>query len=153
MKIDQIWSQVARGSQQECWPWRRARDRTGYGRVTTCGRSRAAHRVIYELRHGAVPTHLCICHACDNPACCNPDHLWVGTRRDNTLDMVRKGRSGRQNGSSGPRGEHVHTAKLTEDQVRDIRLSPEKARTLAKRYAVNRKQIYVIRSGKAWAHI
>jgi hypothetical protein len=149
MKIDQIWSQVARGSQQECWPWQRARDRTGYGRVTTCGRSRAAHRVIFELRNGALPEGLCVCHSCDNPACCNPAHLWAGTHKDNSQDMVRKGRW-----HSNPlRGEHVHTAKLTEDQVKDIRLSPERARTLAHRYGVNRKQIHVIRSGKAWAHV
>ena len=75
-----------------CWPWRGRRLRSGYGRLVLRGRQIAAHRIAYELSNGPVPTGLLVCHSCDNPPCCNPLHLWIGTHQDNMDDMMAKGR-------------------------------------------------------------
>lgn len=78
-----------------CWEWPKSRERGKYGRfhATIDGRSeKKAHRVAWLLTYGVIPSPWFVCHHCDNPACCRPSHLFLGTSRDNTLDMVRKGR-------------------------------------------------------------
>ena len=86
---------------------------TGYGHVMIGDRTKRAHRVAYELFVGPIPDGLCVLHKCDNTSCINPDHLFAGSKADNTRDMIVKGRA-----AYGERhGQH----RLTEDQVRDIR--------------------------------
>jgi YHS domain-containing protein len=88
-----------------CWLWTAATDGKGYGRFDNM----AAHRFAYELYIGPIPDKLFVCHKCDNPPCVNPDHLFLGTQKDNMLDCSRKGRT-----SSG-------AYKLNRDQVEQIR--------------------------------
>jgi hypothetical protein len=76
-----------------CWEWQRYRLWTGYGRMTVDGRMTNAHRVAYELFIGPIPPGLIVCHRCDNPPCCNPEHLFTGTWQDNTNDAMAKGRT------------------------------------------------------------
>lgn len=75
-----------------CWMWTGAINRGGYGHMKFEGRFSGAHRVSYATFVGNIPTGYVVCHACDNPGCINPDHLWVGTTRDNIGDAITKGR-------------------------------------------------------------
>lgn len=89
---DQLWAKVQKAGPDECWPWIAAKYRKGYGHLNDLGRTKAAHRVAWELTNGAIPDGMFVCHHCDNPSCCNPAHLFLGSAKDNTLDMIRKGR-------------------------------------------------------------
>lgn len=98
---ERLWPRVNRTTSDECWQWTGAVDTHGYGVISgepTDGRRRnlRAHRVAYESTHGPIPSGLIVIHGCDNPACCNPNHLRLGTIRDNSQDMVAKGRHGNQ---------------------------------------------------------
>lgn len=81
------------GGATACWMWRGGATAAGYPNVLVDGVHKPAHRVAYELAKGTIPAGMFICHTCDNPRCCNPAHLWVGTHNDNMADMVAKGRA------------------------------------------------------------
>lgn len=95
--LDRFWAQVQKSN--ECWLWTGAKQTTGgYGIMHVSNIRHRAHRFSYELHNGPIPPGLCVLHRCDVPACVNPDHLWTGTRADNTKDMIKKGRAAYQNG-------------------------------------------------------
>jgi hypothetical protein len=77
-----------------CWLWLRSRDKDGYGSLRADGRTRRAHREAYMAYMGPIPDGAHVLHKCDTPACVNPDHLFLGTQRDNLRDCVVKGRHG-----------------------------------------------------------
>jgi hypothetical protein len=91
-----------------CWVWKRARNRDGYGVY----RHRKAHRYAYEQAKGPIPAGLLVCHSCDNPPCVNPDHLWLGTVKQNAVDAARKGRFANQRKTHCPHG-HEYTTENT----------------------------------------
>lgn len=102
-----FWANVDRSAGDDgCWPWLRSRNSAGYGHVKLPGRiMRGAHRVAYVLGSGhPIPQGMFVCHHCDNPVCCNPSHLFIGTHQDNVDDKVAKGRQAR--------GERMTAAKL-----------------------------------------
>jgi hypothetical protein len=113
---ERLYSRIVKNG--ECWEYQGCRDRFGYG-CFGMGRQKyvLAHRFSWELHNGPIPEDLCVLHKCDNPHCVNPDHLFLGTRAENSKDMQRKGR-----GRTVPKpGALNPAAKLTEDQVREIR--------------------------------
>jgi len=151
---ERFWAKVQSGPDNECWKWTGAKDNLGYGRfgVDAENRSILAHRIAYELTHGAIPEGMIVCHSCDNPSCVNPAHLWLGTMSDNSQDMIKKGR-GRNN---TPEGEAHPMAKLSNSDVREIvalRKQGLALNAIALQFNVRAPTIHKIVTGKNWTHI
>lgn len=135
-----------------CWVWSGYRNAEGYGGFKTGGRSRRANRVAWRLYRGPIPYGLVVCHACDNTACVNPDHLFLGTDSDNAKDRERKGRGGGKVvfGALHP------NAKLSDDAVREIRrrrACGETFRFIATEFGVTPSVIERIVAHKTWKHV
>jgi hypothetical protein len=94
----------------DCWGWSGGLNKDGYGYVNWSHKTYWAHRLSYELHKGPIPKGKCVCHTCDNPWCCKPDHLWAGSTQDNVDDCITKGRRGRPSNTG-----------LKDDEVRQIR--------------------------------
>ena len=132
-----------------CWLWTGPLNTRGYGHmVITCTRA-MAHRVSYWINRGQIPKGESVLHACDVPACVNPEHLRVGTARDNAADAIARGRT--------LRGERGTKAKLTEQQALEvIRLWSQGERTqaqIAGLFGVTGSTVANIASGKTWVHL
>jgi hypothetical protein len=92
--IQRFWSKVDMSTGRfGCWPWTGGLKEKNYGQVFFMGKSVRAHRLAYQLEFGEIPFGLFVCHLCDNPICCNPWHLTTGTAKQNTQDMIHKGRA------------------------------------------------------------
>lgn len=145
-----FWRFVDKREPDECWPWTGKRQSSGYGRLSLPGGKQiGAHRLSFENKTGE--TAEVVMHTCDNPWCVNPAHLRGGTMADNMADMREKNRDNR---TVRPRGEAHHRARLTEDNVREIkRRSDEKPGKLAAEFGVKYAVIHRIRAGLAWKHI
>lgn len=89
---DRFWSFVSKSDDEGCWEWSGHRDKNGYGTLAISSRPVGAHRVSWTINYGPIPDGLCVLHRCDNPPCVRPDHLFLGTSQDNTIDMIRKNR-------------------------------------------------------------
>lgn len=133
-----------------CWPWTAAGLPDGYGRLSRKGIGYLAHRMAWSLTNGPIPDGMNVCHRCDNPPCCNPTHLFLGTVADNNADKLAKGRH------VALVGELNGVARLTPDRVREIRaLAAEgwdKAR-IARNFSVGRTTIRDVLSGRNWSHV
>ncbi len=96
MNVPQFLRAIIITGEDDCWIWRKGKDRDGYGCVWFEGKFELAHRVAYRIFVGSIPTGLQVCHTCDTPPCCNPKHFFIGTQLDNIGDRVQKGRSYRK---------------------------------------------------------
>jgi len=139
---------IARGGAEDCWNWTGAKNRQGYGQICHLGRGVLAHRAAYENAFGVSPGTLVVMHKCDNPSCCNPRHLLLGTVRDNNNDRHRKNRS--RGGSS--LGECNPVAKITAEQARAIFLDPRPHNHVAAEYGIAFQTVHNIRARKSWGH-
>lgn len=97
-----------------CWEWLLGKGSAGYGTIAFEGKHYYAHRVAFGLFKGPIPEGMCVCHTCDNRGCCNPEHLWPGTKGDNHIDMLKKGRG------NAPRGSAHWNSKLSDAQIDEI---------------------------------
>ena len=142
---------VKRSLETPCWEWKKGRHKFGYGQIHYGGRCENIHRVSWVIWKGPIPKGLSVLHRCDNPPCCNPDHLWLGTQAQNVMDAFIKRRN------SAARGEASAKAKLTESSVRTIRAWKRQGRfstkTLSKMFNVTTRQILSIANRESWKHI
>lgn len=151
-----FWSHVRRGD--GCWEWVGRKDRGGYGLAQAGSRRVRAHRAAWALANNLNPGPLLVCHACDNPPCVNPNHLWLGTFDENMADMVAKGRA-RTGGAlavarrRAPRGEDHGRAILTEEQVKEIRASHLSISKAAEAFGIGQSTVANIRQRKSWKHV
>ena len=141
--LARFWSKVDARGLFNCWPWLGKFDHDGYGQFAVRGQMHTASRLACALAHG--PSALEACHTCDHPACCNPAHLYWGTHQDNMDDRARRNRAAR--------GERNGRAKLTADQVREIRALGGSVRGLAREFGIDPHTVRDIRRGKIWAHL
>jgi len=88
---DKFWNSLDKSD--DCWLWKKCKNKNQYGHITYGGLGYQTHRLAYTLAKGPIPKGLLVCHTCDTPACCNPDHLFLGTAKDNAADMISKGRA------------------------------------------------------------
>jgi hypothetical protein len=147
-QIKRFWSKVAVAGPAECWEWQAFKDK-GYGRFWLNGRMELTHRVSAQIV-GMDIAGLFVCHTCDNRACVNPDHLFVGTPADNVRDRDSKGRHVALQGES--HGNHI----LTEAEVLEIRelsATGVSVAELAEQFGVHKDTIYGIINRKSWRHI
>ena len=146
--MDRFWEKVDRFSNPSgCWEWMAAKTQWGYGVLRTNNRNMHSHRVSWGLHFGTVPEGLCVLHKCDNRGCVRPDHLFLGTYRDNLHDMLVKGRS------NYARGEKAGQAKLKEHEVCKIRKmrGSMSAREIGEMFGVSGSAIAGIFSERSWA--
>lgn len=139
--VDRFWQKVNkdgpvpshRPELGNCWEWTGSRSKnSGYGQTTyPGGKGTSAHRYSWGLHFGTIPPGLHVLHRCDNRPCVRPTHLFLGTAKDNMLDMVAKGRQADQRGHRAAQGSQHGMAKLTESQVLQIRADYAKGVTLA----------------------
>ncbi len=143
---DKIKAGVKRGEPDECWEWQKNRIKRGYGQLGHMGKALMAHRVAWEVAFGPIPEGLQVCHSCDNPPCCNPAHLWLGTQADNNRDMVAKGRARK----GPPFGETSYRSKLSAQQVALIRSLPKNTNwaALSRTMGVTRNTVAKIARGE-----
>lgn len=147
--IARFWSKVDRRGPDRCWEWQAARLHFGHGAFSLMGRQIHAHRFAMMVAlAGDIPDGMFVLHNCDNPPCCNPAHLYVGTQRQNVEDRERRHR--------GAKGSACGMAKLTPSAVRDIRCSLAKGATaasLGRRYHVTKQSICNIAHRRTWTHV
>lgn len=140
---DRIEKRIARPADGGCWNWAGALGKTGYGMINVAGKTKAVHRVMYELASGEIPEGLEIRHKCDNPRCCNPQHLEVGTHSQNMGDMRDRGRK--------------YAQALSAGEVIEIRrqylVDGMKQLDLAAIYGVSKSAISSAIRGKNWQHL
>lgn len=172
-----FWLQIKRSG--TCWLWTGSVDESGYGKYSLHGKPQMAHRVSWQIANGPIPKGLCVLHNCpdgDNPRCCFPGHLWLGSRAENNADRDKKGRTafGGRNGrythpertqcgdrsssrlhpESRPRGERHPCAKVTAVQVIEIRERAARKETshtmLAIEYGISRHTLRQIVYRATW---
>lgn len=164
--IARFWSHVAVGAPDACWPWKAGRFKGGYGQFKVHGRSIKTHRIAFRLFHGVDAVGQLIRHTCDNPPCCNGRHMIAGNATENAADAIERSRfrpaSGERHGSRThpertARGERVGGAKLTEDQVKEIRAlyagGGITQAAMGQRFGVKRETIGRITRGQNWFHV
>lgn len=154
MKTEEaFWLRISRGGDDECWPWLGSVTSDGYGRTWFIDRPWLAHRLAWRFVNGEIPETTItvhgtvIRHSCDNPVCCNPQHLVAGTQLDNIADRHNRSRNGDH------KGEAHGKSKITAVDVLAIRASSESHAALGRKYGMTKTGIWQIRHYKNWKHV
>lgn len=158
---ERLWPRINKNAPNGCWEWTGNVPKTQeYPSIKFPGArvATAVHRAVYILTYGKIASGLYVCHKCDNKLCCNPDHLFLGTPQDNTLDMYAKGRDPLSNGTRYQPdviGSNNGRALLTEADVLEIRRLGKsvKKKDLAVRFGVSTSAIQFARNYRTWKHL
>ncbi len=148
--LDRFWEKVNKLGPDDCWEWQAARTHDGYGEFGLDGAIVKAHRFAYKMFVGQIPDGQIICHHCDNPPCCNPNHLFLGTDLINNHDMMSKGRN------VVLRGVNNGFAKLNDNLVREIKqclLDGMKQRDIAIQFRISKGTVSGIAKNRTWKHV
>lgn len=153
-----LWSKIDKKGPDDCWNWIGS-PKEGYGHIKAFGRktSYLTHRIAFILAFGEIPSGIYVCHKCDNKRCCNPNHMFLGTPKDNTQDMLNKGRGAGQLGTRfqpNVSGQNNGRAKLNQADVIFIKqVGPFVLKSdLVKLLKVSRSTILRILKGSSWAN-
>lgn len=148
-EIDRVFSKIEKTpTEKGCLLWTGGKNKMGYGMVNIRGKTKKAHRTIWEIFHGRpIKKGMCICHNCDVPGCCNPDHLYEGTHQDNMNDMFRRNRQNKVSGEL-----HGRSKLKDEDilKIRELNASGTNTYKLAEMFGTGPAKISEIVTGKAW---
>lgn len=138
---------------ESCWMWKRSVDGAGYGKIFIDGKRVTAHRYSWTIHRGAIPDGLCVLHHCDVRRCVNPDHLFIGTKKDNMQDALSKDRLYLH--SKVNRSDRKVYSKLSECDVLRIRelADTETHAAIALQYAISQSHVGSIVYRTAWRHI
>ncbi len=146
---ERFWSNVNIKSEDECWVWKLSKNKDGYGQINFNGKIVRTHRIAYILTNGEISEGNKVLHICDNPPCCNPKHLRVGTQKDNIDDRVNKKRTAN--------GERNSNAKLIKDNVIEIRLMHASGKftqqEIADSFGIIQQHVSQIVNNKLWKYI
>ena len=143
---EKIEKNIIRLTESGCWIWMSSLNKGGYGKTGLgTGSHLSAHRVSYENKFGPIPKDKFALHICDIRCCVNPDHIFLGTQKENMADKVKKNRQAK--------GEKHGMRKLTEAQVVEIKSTTKRAITLAKEFNCSATTIRQIKSGLYWKHL
>lgn len=147
--VESFWRQVVKT--ESCWVWTGNKNKTGYGQYKMPGHSYRTHRASWQMAFGPIPKGMQVLHHCDNPSCVNPDHLFLGTHKDNMADCAAKGRIVLPNQV----GENHSGHKLTEEEVRQIKglLNQCSHAQISKMYGISRSVVTRIALKQLWAHV
>jgi hypothetical protein len=156
---ERFYSKISKPNENGCMEWNGTKLKRGYGHFSIKGKMVLAHRFAYELHYGIKPTFH-VLHKCDNPSCVNPEHLFLGTDKDNSEDCRRKGRDTCFKKGEKPkvdnRGSKSRKAKLNENIVKEIKsrlLAAETIASLARKYSISPSIISGIKNGYRWSHV
>lgn len=147
-----FWDKVKIGSKKECWLWTASTNKRGQGQFRVhYGRQMDVTSRVSWMIHSEkwIPKGLWVLHHCDNPSCVNPDHLWLGTPKDNTQDMLKKGR----HRTRSPKGENQWNAVLTEKDIEWIRVSRLSQQEIANSLGISQAHVSRIKLRQSWKHV